>query len=102
MTRKPWDPTPMNAILTLSLGGTYPAPPNTRRGTIESPIAAAPACPMNFRRDTAPVKGLGDRSLFFIVPSRPQLTVHVIWLLLTFCRGLPHFCPARYCELERP
>jgi hypothetical protein len=69
MTRNPCEPTPIKAMLTLSLGGTYPTPPNTRRGTIENPIAAAPACPMNFRRDTEPGKPLADRSLFFTVPS---------------------------------
>src|SRR3977135_3506195 len=69
MTRKPWDPTPMNAILTLSLGGTYPAPPNTRRGTIARPIAAAAVCPKNLRREIEPSKRLGDRSLFLIVPA---------------------------------
>src|SRR5208337_1760843 len=54
MTRKPCAPTPMNAMFTLSLGGTYPAPPNTRRGTIVKPIAAAAVCPMNLRRESAP------------------------------------------------
>src|SRR6266851_3529360 len=68
ITRRPCDPTPTKAILTLSLGGTYPTPPNTRRGTIESPIAAVAACPMNSRRETGPSEKLGDRSLFFIEP----------------------------------
>src|SRR6266852_3338910 len=58
----------MKAILTLSLGGTYPAPPNTRRGTIEKPIAAAPVCPMNLRRETKPPGSLRDPSRFFTVP----------------------------------
>ncbi len=61
ITRKPWAPTPMKAILTLSLGGTYPTPPNTRRGTIEKPIAAAAVCPRNLRRETEPVPLLRDR-----------------------------------------
>src|SRR5712692_8768366 len=68
MTRKPCEPTPMKARLTLSLGGTYPAPPNTRRGTIEKPIAAVAACPMNLRRETKPPGSLRDPSRFFTVP----------------------------------
>src|SRR6266849_6789112 len=68
MTRKPWAPTPMKAIWTLSLGGTYPAPPNTRRGTIEKLIAAAAACPKNLRRETGRSKKLRDRNRFFTVP----------------------------------
>jgi|SRR6267142_1347939 len=74
MTRKPWAPTPMKAMLTLSLGGTYPGPPNTRRGTIEKPIAAAAVFPKNSRRETAPFKKLRERSRFFTVPPQPQLT----------------------------
>src|SRR5437016_6690459 len=74
MTRKPWAPTPMKAMLTLSLGGTCPTPPNTRRGTIEKPIAAAAVCPKNSRRETAPSKKPRDRSRFFTLPPQPQLT----------------------------
>ena len=59
----------MNATLTLSLGGTYPAPPNTRRGTIARPIAAAAVCPKNLRREIEPSKKLRDRSRFFTVPA---------------------------------
>ena len=65
----------MNAMLTLSLGGTYPGPPSTRRGTIAKPSAAAALCAKNLRRDTAPSEKLGDdRSRFFKVPPYPQLT----------------------------
>src|SRR5947209_17363648 len=67
MRRRPCEPTPINAVLTLSLGGTYPAPPNTRRGTIERPIAPAVVCPKNLRRETEPSKKLRDRSRFFTV-----------------------------------
>jgi len=59
----------MNAILTLSLGGTYPAPPNTRRGTIARPIAAAAVCPKNLRREIEDSKKLRDRSRFSTVPA---------------------------------
>src|SRR5258708_16060847 len=72
ITRKPCEPTPMKARLTLSLGGTYPAPPNTLRGTIEKPIAAAPVCPMNLRRETKPPRKLRDPSRFFTVPPNPN------------------------------
>ena len=58
----------MKAMLTLSLGGTYPAPPSTRRGTIEKPIAAAVACPRNLRREIKLPGKLGDRRRFFTVP----------------------------------
>src|SRR5216683_2723069 len=68
MTRKPWEPTPMKAILILSLGATYPGPPNTRRGTIEKPIAAAAVRPMNLRRETGPTEKLRDRNRSFTVP----------------------------------
>src|ERR1700731_2197518 len=68
MTRKPCEPTPMKAMLTLSLGGKYSAPPSTRRGTIEKPIAAAVVCPRNLRRDINPPKKLRDRCPFFTVP----------------------------------
>src|SRR6266542_4760066 len=67
MTRKPCEPTPMKAMLTLSLGATCPTPPNTRRGTIEKPIAAA-VCPKNLRRETEPLNKLRDRNRFFTVP----------------------------------
>src|SRR5437660_11891444 len=73
MTRRPCEPTPINAILTLSLGGTYPAPPNTRRGTIERPIAAAAVCPKNLRRETEPFRDLRDRRRFFTVRSNCSL-----------------------------
>ena len=39
--RDPCEPTPINARFTLSLGGTYPGPPRTCRGTIENAIAVA-------------------------------------------------------------
>jgi hypothetical protein len=39
-------------MFTLSLGGTNPAPPNTWRGTIEKPAAAAAVFPRNSRRET--------------------------------------------------
>src|ERR1700720_2905455 len=39
-------------MFTLSLGGTNPAPPNTCRGTIENPAAAAAVVPRNSRRET--------------------------------------------------
>src|SRR5712691_5502784 len=68
MTRKPWEPTPMKAMLTLSLGGTYPAPPSTRRGTIEKPIAAAVVCPRNLRREIKLPGKLRERRRFFTVP----------------------------------
>src|SRR5579859_559998 len=55
MTRNPCAPTPMKAMLTLSLGGMNPAPPSTRRGTIIKPAAAAAVLPRNSRRDTAPL-----------------------------------------------
>src|ERR1700746_3148981 len=63
----------MKAMLTLSLGGTYPTPPNTRRGMIEKPIAAAAVCARNLRRETGrSEKGRSKkprgRSLFFTGP----------------------------------
>jgi hypothetical protein len=39
-------------MFTLSLGGTYPGPPNTRRGTIVNPAAAAAVFPKNSLRET--------------------------------------------------
>jgi hypothetical protein len=65
----------MKAMLTLSLGGTYPAPPRTRRGTIESPTTAAPACRKNFRRETEPSKRLRDVSRFFTIPPYRSLRI---------------------------
>src|SRR5882762_3642757 len=73
MTRKPWEPTPMKATLTLSLGGTYFAPPSTRRGTIEKPIAAAVVCPRNLRREIKLPGKLRDRRRFFTVPPAAPL-----------------------------
>src|SRR5438477_8459709 len=83
MTRKPWAPTPMKAMLTLSLGGTYPAPPSTRRGTMERPTAAAAVCARNLRREVKRrEKGRSEKvrsekvrdvSRFFTVPPRLQL-----------------------------
>src|SRR6266849_2634002 len=68
----------MNAILTLSLGATYPAPPSTRRGTIEIPIAAVAACPKNLRRETEPCRKPRDPSLFFTAPPNPARTHRLI------------------------
>src|SRR5258708_78124 len=65
----------MKARLTLSLGGTCPAPPNTRRGTIEKPIAAAPVCPMNLRRETKPPGRARAQSGFFTAPPTPTSQV---------------------------
>src|SRR5689334_11115135 len=59
----------MNAMLILSLGATYPGPPNTRRGTIENAAAAA-VCPKNCRRETCPPKLRDNRSGFCIFPPR--------------------------------
>src|SRR5207302_8515125 len=78
MTRKPCEPTPMKAMLTLSLGGTYPAPPSTRRGTMERPTAAAAVCARNLRREVKRrEKGRSEKvrdvSRFFTVPPRLQL-----------------------------
>src|SRR6185503_7878810 len=69
ITRKPCEPTPMNAVLILSLGATYPGPPNTRRGTIENAAAAA-VRPKNCRRETCPPKLRDNRSGFCIFPPR--------------------------------
>src|ERR1051325_7010374 len=60
----------MKAILILSLGGMYPAPPKTRRGTMESPIAAAALCRKNLRRETALRDALRNCCRRFTVPSR--------------------------------
>src|SRR5438270_9488329 len=46
----PCPPTPMPAILSFSLGGVTPSPPNTCRGTIVKLAAAAPAAFKNRRR----------------------------------------------------
>src|SRR4030088_489182 len=90
MTRNPWAPTPMKATLTLSLGGTYLAPPNTRRGTIEKPIAAAAACPRNLRRETGRSEKLRDRNRFFTVPPTAAHGFRIIiWLLFAFWDDLP-------------
>src|SRR2546429_9391033 len=90
MTRKPWAPTPIKAILTLSLGGTYPAPPRTRRGTIEKPIAAVAACARNLRRESGRSEKVRDRIRFFTVPPRLQLAdAGSIWLLFVFCVDVP-------------
>jgi hypothetical protein len=64
----------MKAILTLSLGETYPAPPKTDRGTIEKPTVAA-VCAKNLRRETKPADKLRDRTRFFTVPLPEQITV---------------------------
>jgi hypothetical protein len=45
----PMPPVPMTARVTVSLGGLWPGPPRTRRGTIVSEAAAATAPPMNRR-----------------------------------------------------
>jgi hypothetical protein len=41
----------MNAMLTLSLGGTNPVPPKTCRGTIENPTAAEAVFSKKSRRE---------------------------------------------------
>jgi hypothetical protein len=56
MTRNPCAPTPMKAMLTRSLGGTYPGPPNTERGTMEKPATAEALFARNSRRDTSPAE----------------------------------------------
>src|SRR5256886_6020607 len=85
MTRKPWAPTPIKAILTLSLGGTYPAPRRTRRGTIEKPIAAVAACARNLRRESRRSEKVRDRIRFLTVPPRLQLAdAGSSWLLFVF------------------
>src|SRR5215470_19061091 len=61
-------------MLMRSLGGMYPAPPKTRRGTIEKPIAAVAAWSKNLRRDTTPFARLQGFMRFFTVPSQSQLT----------------------------
>src|SRR5947199_10569118 len=63
----------MKAILTLSLGGTYPAPPSTRRGTIARPTAATAVCARNLRREDKRREKVPDRVRFFTVPPRLQL-----------------------------
>src|SRR6266568_4759317 len=90
MTRKPWAPTPMKAILTLSLGGTYPAPPNTRRGTIERPIAAVAVCAKNLRREA-------DSSLCLPNP-RPQMQHHYFGCCLHFAMIYHSFDRLGYCK----
>src|SRR6266567_189874 len=92
MTRKPWAPTPMKAILTLSLGGTYPAPPSTRRGTIERPIAAAAVCAKNLRRETE-----ADSSLCLPNP-RPQMQHHYFGCCLHFAMIYHSFDRLGYCK----
>ncbi len=86
MTRKPCEPTPMKAILTLSLGATYPTPPNTLRGTIEKPIAAVPACPMNLRRETEPSKKAARPKPILHLPllNRSFTDTRWFWLLFAF------------------
>src|SRR6266403_1305715 len=78
MTRKPCAPTPMKAMLTLSLGGTYPVPPNTWRGTMDRPIAAAAVCARNLRRETERSETPRNRIRFFTVPPNcsSQITRH--------------------------
>src|SRR5215467_2981770 len=61
----------MNARLTRSLGATCPGPPNTRRGTIANPIAAAALRPKNLRREIGRAMGLRDTTRCFIAaPDR--------------------------------
>jgi hypothetical protein len=77
----------MKAILTLSLGGTYPAPPNTGGGTIEKPMAAVADCAKNLRRETEPSKKLQDRGRFFTVPPKRSSQI------LDDFRCCQHFAP---------
>src|SRR5690242_7038800 len=42
----------MKAMLTLSLGGTYPEPPKTCRGTMEKPAATVALWAKNSRRES--------------------------------------------------
>src|SRR5260370_4868979 len=95
----------MKARLTLSLGGTYPAPPNTRRGTIEKPIAAAPVCPMNLRPETKPPGSPRDPSRFLTVPpNRSSRETYDFVAAVLGCLGLPHFGLLRsglFCHIDR-
>src|SRR6266567_7608328 len=52
MTRRPCEPTPIKAMLTLSLGGTKPGPPKTWRGRMEKARAVPALCSRNLRRPT--------------------------------------------------
>src|SRR5438105_1507982 len=89
----------MKAMLTLSLGGTYPAPPSTRRGTMERPTAAAAVCARNLRRESGRSEKVRDRIRFFTVPPRLQLAdAASIWLLFTFCEDLPQCERPDYCK----
>ena len=38
----PWPPMPMPAMLSFSLGGVWPGPPSTCRGTMVNAAAASP------------------------------------------------------------
>src|SRR5437667_1214252 len=95
MTRKPWAPTPMKAMLTLSLGGTYPAPPSTRRGTMERPTAAAAVCAKNLRREIerseeGRSEKVRDRIRFFTAPPRLQFANNAsLWLPFALSDDLP-------------
>src|SRR5438045_1689680 len=83
-------------MLTLSLGGTYPAPPKTRRGTIVTPNAAVAVCARNLRR-VMELIAFRDPDLFFTGPPKLQHTsrIHI-------CRGLPHSATARYSGDDVP
>src|SRR5215471_12722546 len=78
ITRNPCEPTPMKAMLTLSLGATKPTPPRTRRGTMVNPIAAVAVCPRNFRRDT---EGVPASSSFSWFSTAPPSTTHFTAIL---------------------
>ena len=47
---RPWPPTPIPAMRTLSLGGVSPLAATAARGTIVNAATAAPAVPRNARR----------------------------------------------------
>jgi len=91
MTRKPCAPTPMKAMLTLSLGGTYPVPPNTWRGTMDRPIAArgslrpgtCAARNRAFRNAAKPNPILHGASQLQFTDNTP------FWPLHAFCEDLP-------------
>src|SRR5437660_2969374 len=60
MTRKPCEPTPIKATLILPLGGAWPAPPRTDRGTMVTVAAAASVVARNWRREIFDDTGAGE------------------------------------------
>src|SRR5689334_9884847 len=95
----------MKAILTLSLGGTYPSPPNTRRGTIDNPIVAFAACFKNLRRETE-FSNRGNPKLFFTSPPKPRhstllANTNTVHPSIRMCRGLPHYEATRHLQGTR-